>query len=218
MTGINKNGAKLCSALSNTIKAEWSKTDMNEKKKIQNAVRSILTGIGEDPEREGLQATPERVQRMYEELCAGYHMDLDTVVHGAIFEESCESMVVIRNISFYSMCEHHMLPFYGKIHVAYFPNGKIIGLSKIPRIVEMYARRLQVQERLTEQVCSAIESVLSPKGIAVLTNGIHMCSVMRGVKKESAELITTRFTGVFSENPELKEEFYRQISLRIPME
>ena len=191
---------------------------MNEKKKIQNAVRSILTGIGEDPEREGLQATPERVQRMYEELCAGYHMDLDTVVHGAIFEESCESMVVIRNISFYSMCEHHMLPFYGKIHVAYFPNGKIIGLSKIPRIVEMYARRLQVQERLTEQVCSAIESVLSPKGIAVLTNGIHMCSVMRGVKKESAELITTRFTGVFSENPELKEEFYRQISLRIPME
>ena len=191
---------------------------MNEKKKIQNAVRSILTGIGEDPEREGLQATPERVQRMYEELCAGYHMDLDTVVHGAIFEESCESMVVIRNISFYSLCEHHMLPFYGKIHVAYFPNGKIIGLSKIPRIVEMYARRLQVQERLTEQVCSAIESVLSPKGIAVLTNGIHMCSVMRGVKKESAELITTRFTGVFSENPELKEEFYRQISLRIPME
>ena len=191
---------------------------MNEKKKIQNAVRTILTGIGEDPEREGLQATPERVQRMYEELCAGYHMDLDTVVHGAIFEESCESMVVIRNISFYSMCEHHMLPFYGKVHVAYFPNGKIIGLSKIPRIVEMYARRLQVQERLTEQVCSAIESVLLPKGIAVLTNGIHMCSVMRGVKKESAELITTRFTGVFSEKPELKEEFYRQIGLRIPME
>lgn len=186
---------------------------MNDKKKIQNAVRTILTGIGEDPEREGLLATPERVQRMYEELCAGYHMDLDTVVHGAIFEESCESMVVIRNISFYSMCEHHMLPFYGKIHVAYFPDGKIIGLSKIPRIVEMYARRLQVQERMTQQICDAIETILHPRGIAVMTNGMHMCSIMRGVKKESAELITTRFTGVFNNNTEMREEFYRQVGL-----
>lgn len=191
---------------------------MSDKIKMQNAVRTILTGIGEDPDREGLKATPERVQRMYGELCAGYQMDLNTVVNGAIFEEPCESMVVVRNISFYSMCEHHMLPFYGKIHVAYYPNGKIIGLSKIPRIVEMYARRLQVQERLTEQVCDAIEKVLAPKGIAILTNGIHMCSVMRGVKKESAELITTRFTGVFNENSELKNEFYRQIGLRTAME
>ena len=191
---------------------------MSDKIKMQNAVRTILTGIGEDPDREGLKATPERVQRMYGELCAGYQMDLNTVVNGAIFEEPCESMVVVRNISFYSMCEHHMLPFYGKIHVAYYPNGKIIGLSKIPRIVEMYARRLQVQERLTEQVCDAIEIVLAPKGIAILTNGIHMCSVMRGVKKESAELITTRFTGVFNENSELKNEFYRQIGLRTAME
>lgn len=191
---------------------------MSDKIKMQNAVRTILAGIGEDPDREGLKATPERVQRMYGELCAGYQMDLNTVVNGAIFEEPCESMVVVRNISFYSMCEHHMLPFYGKIHVAYYPNGKIIGLSKIPRIVEMYARRLQVQERLTEQVCDAIEIVLAPKGIAILTNGIHMCSVMRGVKKESAELITTRFTGVFNENSELKNEFYRQIGLRTAME
>lgn len=191
---------------------------MNNKIKMQNAVRIILTGIGEDPDREGLKATPERVQRMYGELCAGYQMDLDTVVNGAIFEEPCESMVVVRNISFYSMCEHHMLPFYGKIHVAYYPDGKIIGLSKIPRIVEMYARRLQVQERLTEQVCDAIEKVLAPKGIAILASGIHMCSVMRGVKKENAELITTRFTGVFNENSELKNEFYRQIGLRISME
>ena len=186
---------------------------MKNAKKIQKAVRTILTSIGEDPEREGLLATPERVQRMYIELCAGYEMDLDAVVHGAVFNEDCGSMVLVKNISFYSLCEHHMLPFYGKMHVAYYPDGKIIGLSKIPRIVEMYARRLQVQERLTEQVCNAVETILQPKGVAVLTCGIHMCSVMRGVKKESAELITTRFTGVFETDPELREEFYRQIAL-----
>ena len=185
---------------------------MNNKKKLQNAVRNILTAIGEDPEREGLKATPERVQRMYIELCSGYQMDLETVVHGAVFNEDCGSMVLVRNISFYSLCEHHMLPFFGKIHVAYFPDGKIIGLSKIPRIVEMYARRLQVQERLTEQICDAVEEILHPKGIAVYTEGIHMCSVMRGVRKEGAELITTRFTGVFREQAEMRDEFYRQIT------
>ncbi|MBQ6504314.1 MAG: GTP cyclohydrolase I FolE [Flexilinea sp.] len=186
---------------------------MREAKRMQNAVRTLLVGIGEDPEREGLKATPERVQRMYGELCAGYAMDLESVVHGAIFNECSDSMVLVRSISFYSMCEHHMLPFYGKIHVAYIPDGKIIGLSKIPRIVEMYARRLQVQERLTQQVCDAVEAVLHPKGIAVLTSGIHMCSVMRGVKKESAELVTTRFTGVFENEPVLRDDFYRQIGL-----
>lgn len=186
---------------------------MYNAKKMQTAVRTILTEIGEDPEREGLKATPERVQRMYGELCAGYQMNLEDVVHGAIFSEDCGSMVLVRNISFYSLCEHHMLPFYGKMHVAYFPDGKIIGLSKIPRIVEMYARRLQVQERLTEQVCESIEKILHPKGIAVLTAGIHMCSVMRGVRKESAELITTRFTGIFAEQSGLKDEFYRQIGV-----
>lgn len=191
---------------------------MRDVKKMQSAVRTILVGIGEDPEREGLKATPERVQRMWGELCSGYDMDLESVVHGAVFDESCDSMVLIRNISFYSMCEHHMLPFYGKIHVAYIPDGKIIGLSKIPRIVEMYARRLQVQERLTEQVCEAVESILHPQGIAVLTKGLHMCSIMRGVKKESAELITTRFTGVFEKDPVLRDDFYRQIGLLEPAE
>ena len=185
----------------------------NDAKKMQAAVRTILTAIGEDPEREGLLATPERVQRMYVELCAGYRMDLESVVHGAVFSEHSESMVLVRNISFYSLCEHHMLPFYGKMHVAYFPDEKIIGLSKIPRIVEMFARRLQVQERLTEQVCDAVEEILHPKGIAVLTRGIHMCSVMRGVKKESAELVTTRYTGIFAERADLKDEFYRQIGV-----
>ena len=189
---------------------------MKTKKKIQNAVRSILEGIGEDPEREGLLATPERVQRMCVELFAGYKMDLDSVVHGAVFNESCDSMVMVRNISFYSLCEHHMLPFYGKFHVAYMPDKKIIGLSKIPRIVEMYARRLQVQERLTEQVWSAIDEILQPKGIAVMTCGLHMCSIMRGVRKESAELVTTRFSGVFQDDPNLKEEFYRQLGIAGP--
>lgn len=187
----------------------------NSEKKLQNSVRNILTAIGEDPEREGLKATPERVQRMYTELCAGYKMDLETVVHGAVFNEDCDSMVLVRGISFYSLCEHHMLPFYGKIHVAYFPDGKIIGLSKIPRIVEMYARRLQVQERLTEQVSAAVEEILHPKGTAVFTEGIHMCSVMRGVRKESAELVTTRFTGIFDKRPELRDEFYRQIGGKV---
>ena len=186
---------------------------MNNARKIQNSVRAILTAIGEDPDREGLAATPERVQRMYIELCAGYQKDLDSVVNGAVFNETCDSMVLVKNISFYSLCEHHMLPFYGKMHVAYFPDGKIIGLSKIPRIVEMYARRLQVQERLTQQVCEAVETILKPKGIAVMSTGIHMCSVMRGVRKESAELVTTRFTGVFDSRPELRNEFYRQIGL-----
>lgn len=184
---------------------------MNNEKKLQNAVRNILTAIGEDPEREGLKATPERVQRMYIELCSGYQTDLEKIVNGAVFDEDCGSMVLVRNISFYSLCEHHMLPFYGKVHVAYIPDGKIIGLSKIPRIVEMYARRLQVQERMTEQICGAVEEILHPKGIAVLTEGIHMCSVMRGVRKESAELVTSRFTGVFREQAELRDEFYRQI-------
>ena len=191
---------------------------MNDAKKMQSAVKAILEGIGENPDREGLTATPERVQRMFGELCAGYQMDLDSVVHGAVFDEKCSSMILIRDISFYSMCEHHMLPFYGKMHVAYVPDGKIIGLSKVPRIIEMYARRLQVQERLTEQVCSAIETVLHPKGIAVMTNGFHMCSIMRGVKKENAELMTTRFTGVFENNSLYKEDFYRQLGLRNSIE
>ena len=185
---------------------------MSDDIEMQNAVHTILLGIGEDPEREGLAGTPERVQRMSKELYAGYQMDLVTVVNGAIFEEDCDSMVLVRNISFYSMCEHHMLPFYGKVHVAYVPDGKIIGLSKIPRIVEMYSRRLQVQERMMQQICDAIESVLHPKGIAILTSGVHMCSVMRGVRKESAELVTTRFTGVFQNNPDLIDAFYHQIS------
>lgn len=178
---------------------------------MQNAIRTIITGIGEDPDREGLIATPERVERMYRELCAGYTMDLETVVHGAVFHEAGNSVVLVRDISFYSLCEHHMLPFYGKVHVAYLPDTCVIGLSKIPRIVEMFARRLQIQERMTREIADALQSVLSPKGLAVQVEGTHMCSVMRGVKNESAALVTQQFSGCYREDPVLRQEFLEQI-------
>lgn len=180
-------------------------------KEIEESVRSILFAIGEDPQREGLQKTPERVERMYRELCAGYGMDLETVVNGAVFHSENSDMVLVKDITFYSLCEHHMLPFFGKAHAAYIPDGKVIGLSKIPRIVEMYARRLQIQEQLTVQVADALETVLHPKGIAVYLEGKHMCSEMRGVKNETAELRTQKFTGCFEENSELRREFLMQI-------
>ena len=181
---------------------------MNE---IEESVRVILSAIGEDPEREGLQKTPERVGRMYRELCAGYEMDLNTLVNGAVFHSENTDMVLVKDITFYSLCEHHMLPFFGKAHAAYIPDGKVIGLSKIPRIVEMYARRLQIQEQLTVQIADALETVLHPKGIAVYLEGKHLCSMMRGVKKEAAELRTQKYTGCFEENSELRREFLMQI-------
>jgi len=179
---------------------------------ISNAVREILLGIGENPDREGLEKTPERVRRMYAELCAGYQMKLEDVVNGAVFHEKCGSMILLKDISFYSLCEHHMLPFFGKVHVAYYADEKVLGLSKIPRIVEMYARRLQIQERLTEQIASALEEILQPRGLAVAVNGQHMCSMMRGVRKEDARLITYHFSGVFDSNPVCRDEFFRGIS------
>ena len=173
---------------------------------IQAAVRSILESIGEDPDREGLAATPERVQRMYIELCAGYTKSLDEVVNGAVFNETGGGMVLVRDISFYSMCEHHMLPFYGKMHVAYIPDGKIIGLSKIPRIVEMYARRLQVQERLTNQIKDCIQQTLHPMGTMVVVEAKHMCMQMRGVEKQNAITTTSDFSGAFNQ-AKTREEF-----------
>lgn len=186
---------------------------MTEPNQVESAVRKILLAIGEDPNREGLLATPERVRRMYAEIFGGYDMDLTTVVHGAVFNEADSGMIVVRNISFYSMCEHHMLPFFGTVDIAYVPDGMIIGLSKLPRIVEMYARRLQIQERMTKQIADAVESILAPKGVAVRVRGSHMCSMMRGVKKESASMLTARYTGVFEDDPEMKREFYRQLEM-----
>ncbi len=173
----------------------------------EDAVRTILHGIGEDPTRQGLQRTPLRVAKMYAELTAGYHIDPAAMINDAIFEVDYDEMVIVRDIHFYSLCEHHMLPFYGHAHVAYIPNGKVLGLSKIPRIVEMYARRLQVQERMTVEIADFLNTTLQPRGVGVVAQGVHMCSVMRGVRKESASMITSAMRGRFKTDPKTRAEF-----------
>jgi GTP cyclohydrolase I len=170
-------------------------------------VRQQLALVGEDPDREGLVRTPERVARAMSFLTSGYAMTVDDVVGSALFEEEHESMVMVRDIELYSLCEHHMLPFFGKAHVAYIPNGKIVGLSKLPRIVEVFARRLQVQERLTEQVAKAIEEVLAPRGVGVVIEAFHMCMMMRGVEKQNSRTITSALRGVFRDDARTREEF-----------
>ncbi len=178
---------------------------------VQFAIGNILHHIGEDPEREGLQKTPERVARMFEELTAGYHVNPEALVNGAIFHGDYDDMVIVRNIGFYSLCEHHLLPFHGQAHVAYMPDGKVIGLSKIPRIVEMYARRLQIQEQMTRQIADFLWQALKPKGVAVLVEGAHMCAMMRGVKKETTRMTTTSMLGIFRENDNRKNEFLAHV-------
>ncbi|MBL6981451.1 MAG: GTP cyclohydrolase I FolE [Anaerolineales bacterium] len=178
---------------------------------IEIAVDTILRNIGEDPSREGLLKTPNRVARMFDELTAGYHIDPVKLINGAIFSVDYDEMVVVTDIDFHSLCEHHMLPFYGRAHVAYIPDGKVVGLSKIPRIVEMFARRLQIQEQMTTQIAEFIQETLNPKGVAVALEGAHMCSMMRGVKKENARMTTTRFLGEFKENQNLKDQFLNRI-------
>jgi GTP cyclohydrolase IA len=189
-----------------------SDTDPEPFSLIDCAVRDILVSIGENPERQGLQKTPERVRRMYDELTSGYHTDPVKLINGALFDVEYDEMVLVKDIEFYSMCEHHMLPFLGKVHVAYIPNGKVIGLSKIPRIVEMFARRLQVQERMTTEIAQFIEQVLQPRGVAVFVEGAHMCSVMRGVKKPDARMSTNVFLGEFKTDKDLRAEFLAQVN------
>jgi GTP cyclohydrolase I len=179
---------------------------------IQTAVRDILENIGEDPERDGLLRTPDRVSRMYDELTAGYHTDPVKLVNNALFDVDYNDIVLVKDIEFYSMCEHHMLPFYGRAHVAYIPGGKVIGLSKIPPIVEMYARRLQVQERMTAQIATFLQELLNPQGVAVVVEGAHMCAMMRGVKKSEASMTTRTFLGTFEEDAQLRSEFINLIS------
>lgn len=164
---------------------------------VSEKVKVILTEIGEDTEREGLIRTPERVAKAYKFLTKGYKQNVDEVINGAIFEEKYDEMVIVKDIDFYSMCEHHMLPFYGKIHVAYIPNGKIVGLSKIPRLVEMFARRLQIQERLTQQIADVLQEKLQPKGVAVVAEGYHMCMMMRGIEKQNSITTTSAVHGAF---------------------
>ena len=181
---------------------------------VVDLIHELVFRLGEDPEREGLEKTPERVSRMYSEILAGYQTNLDELVNGAIFSTGNQDMVVVRDIQFFSMCEHHLLPFFGKAHVAYIPNGKIIGLSKIPRLVEMYARRLQVQERMTHQIAETLESILHPLGVAILVEGYHLCAMMRGVRQSEANLATSCMSGVFEQNGALRNDFFNQIHLR----
>jgi GTP cyclohydrolase I len=183
-----------------------------KKARIEVAVQDILTNIGEDPEREGLLKTPDRVARMFEELTAGYHVDIEKLINGAVFSVEYDEMVVVKDIDFYSLCEHHLLPFYGRAHVAYVPNGKVVGLSKIPRIVEMFARRLQIQEQMTTQIADIIQNTLQPQGVAVIVEGVHMCSVMRGVKKANATMTTSKMLGAFKDNDKTRSEFLSHIN------
>lgn len=190
------------------------KEALKRQKEIEKAVHKILSSIGEDPDREGLQRTPERVARMYDELTAGYHVDPVKLINEALFDVDYSEMVIVKDIDFYSLCEHHMLPFFGKAHLAYIPKGKVLGLSKLPRIVDMFARRLQVQERMTQQIADFIEEILHPHGVAVIVEGAHMCSMMRGVKKANATMITSALGGTFKSDPKTRAEFMEHIGRR----
>jgi GTP cyclohydrolase I len=176
---------------------------------FQEIIRRELELVGEDPAREGLVKTPERVAKAMSWLTRGYGMDVADVVGDAVFAEEHASMVMVRDIEFYSLCEHHMLPFFGKAHIAYIPNGRIVGLSKLPRIVEVFARRLQVQERLTQQVAEAIEEVLQPEGVGVVMEASHLCMMMRGVEKQASSTITSALRGSFKDDAKTRDEFLR---------
>jgi GTP cyclohydrolase IA len=179
---------------------------------VRNSVSAILKAVGEDPKREGLMNTPNRVAKSYEELLAGYRVDPYKLINGALFEVEYDEMVIVRDIEFYSLCEHHMLPFIGRAHVAYIPDKRVIGLSKIPRIVDMFARRLQVQERLTMQVAEFLDEALHPHGVAVVIEALHLCSMMRGVKKHDSRMTTSAMLGYFRKNLGTRAEFLDNIS------
>jgi GTP cyclohydrolase I len=176
---------------------------------FQDLVREMLRRLGEDVERQGLQKTPERVEKSLHWLTRGYDMSLRQVIGDAIFDEDHHNMVIVKDIEMYSMCEHHMLPFFGKVHVAYIPNGRIVGLSKVPRVVEVFARRLQVQERMTEQIAEALHELLEPQGVAVICEAYHLCMMMRGVEKQNSKTITSAMQGVFLDDSRTREEFLR---------
>ena len=184
--------------------------------RIEAAVRQILVEVGEDPTREGLLDTPARMHRMYQELTAGYHVDPERLINRAIFEVDYSEMVVVKDIEFHSLCEHHLLPFFGRAHVAYIPKGHVIGLSKIPRIVEMYARRLQVQERMTQQIAELLMERLRPDGVGVVLEATHLCAAMRGVRKPGTVMTTAAVLGLFRRNDKTRAEFFAHIGRRPP--
>ena len=180
--------------------------------RIADHVRDILAWVGEDADREGLLRTPERVTKALEWLTKGYHESVEDAVGHAVFQEKHESMVMVRDIEVYSLCEHHMLPFFGRAHVAYIPNGRVLGLSKLPRIVDVFARRLQLQERLTDQVADAIMDVLEPRGVGVVMEASHLCMMMRGVEKQNSKTVTSAVRGVFRDDLKTREEFLRLVN------
>ena len=180
--------------------------------KMSGLVKTILSEIGEDVNRQGLVKTPLRVAKAYEFLTQGYHQDVDEVINQAVFDEDYDEMVIVKDIDFYSLCEHHMIPFYGKVHVAYIPDGKVIGISKIPRIVDVFARRLQIQERMTKQIADTLDEYLQPQGVAVVVEGYHMCMMMRGVQKQNSITTTSAMHGVFKNDVRTRNEFLNLIS------
>jgi len=188
----------------------------SENKVLEDAVRTVLTELGEDPEREGLIKTPHRVAKALRFLTEGYTMDPTEILNQALFTTSNDEMVLVRDIEFYSMCEHHMLPIIGRAHVAYIPDGKVVGLSKIPRIVNVFARRLQIQEQMTEQIADAIEETIHPKGVAVVLHARHMCMEMRGVEKINSTTVSSALRGLFKSDQRTRNEFYNLINTAVP--
>ena len=179
--------------------------------RLEGAVREILEAVGEDPRREGLERTPQRVAKAYAHLTSGYSVDMASLINGAVFEEACDEMVIVKDIELYSLCEHHLLPFHGRCHVGYVPRGRIIGLSKVPRIVDAFARRLQVQERLTTQIATCLDEALEPLGVAVVIDAVHLCMAMRGVGKQNSHAITSAMLGAFRSDRACRAEFMELI-------
>lgn len=185
---------------------------MSNDVEFENSIRKMLEHVGEDVNREGLIDTPSRVRKAFEFMCSGYNQDPKEILQKALFTSSNDEMVVVKDIEFYSQCEHHMLPIIGKVHVAYIPNGKVVGLSKIPRVIDVFARRLQIQEQLTEQICDALNEHLQPKGVAVMIDARHMCMEMRGVQKICSTTVTSALRGLFKTNKKTKDEFLSIVS------
>lgn len=181
---------------------------------IEKYVKNLLSEIGEDANREGLQKTPHRVAKAFDFLTQGYSTKIEDVFNGAIFNEKYDEMVIVKDIDFYSMCEHHLLPFFGKVHIAYIPNGKIVGLSKIPRIVDVFARRLQVQERMTQEIADTLDKFLKPRGVAVVAEAYHMCMMMRGVQKQNSTTSTSAMHGIFKSDARTRSEFLTLLSTK----
>ena len=182
-----------------------------DQSRIRKSVNDILESIGEDPERQGLRGTPERVSRMWSEILDGYRTDPESLINNALYDVSYDEMVLVKDIEYASMCEHHMMPFFGRAHIAYIPRGKVIGLSKIPRILDMFSHRLQLQERMTRQIADFLDEVLHPLGVGVVVEGLHLCSMIRGVKKANARMVTSAMSGGFLKDPRTRAEFMEHL-------